>query len=88
MTSKPLFWMLIGPAAWMAILLLVASDKADGSVERTGASALPHSCFVLSPPQGRGEFESRPSTGPVETFFAVREIPATNPDTMDAPRSL
>ncbi len=88
MTSKALFWMLIGPAAWMAILLLVASDKADGSVERTGASAPPQSCFLLSPPQGRGEFHSRPSIGPIETFFAVRENPATYSDTTDPPRSL
>ena len=28
MTAKGLFWMFAGPAVWMAILLLIASDKA------------------------------------------------------------
>jgi len=33
MTSKGLFWIWLGPLAWMAILMLVASGRADGAVE-------------------------------------------------------
>jgi len=33
MTSKELFWTLIGPAAWTAILMLIASSAAGGVAE-------------------------------------------------------
>jgi hypothetical protein len=33
MTSKGLFWIWLGPLAWMAILMLMASGRADGVVE-------------------------------------------------------
>ena len=88
MTSKALFWMLIGPATWMAILLLVASDKADGSVERAGLRGPPQSCSVSGPPLGREGFQSQPNTEPVQEFFAVRENTAAGQDAMNAPRAL
>ena len=32
MTSKAFRWSLIGPAVWIAILLLAASDQANGTI--------------------------------------------------------
>jgi len=37
MASKGLIWIWLGPLAWMAILLLVASGRADGALEREAA---------------------------------------------------
>jgi hypothetical protein len=38
--SKGLFWMLIGPAAWTAVVLLLSTSTADGANENvTGYAA-------------------------------------------------
>ena len=41
MTAKGLFWILVGPALWTAILLLIASDTAHGVMEIAELSAEP-----------------------------------------------
>ena len=41
MTAKGLFWMFAGPAVWMAILLLIASDKAHDVAAATTAETDP-----------------------------------------------
>lgn len=47
MTSKGLFWIWLGPLAWMAILLLVASGRADGAVETEVAETRSEGGFRL-----------------------------------------
>ena len=43
MISKGLFWIWIGPLAWMAILLLVASGEAGGAIGGELAASPPQS---------------------------------------------
>jgi hypothetical protein len=57
MISKGLFWIWIGPLAWMAILLLVASGEAGGAIGGELAASPPQSgarlIVGLAPEPGR-----------------------------------
>lgn len=68
MTAKGLFWLLIGPAAWTLILLIVSSGKAETFVE---AHALAAPSATLQPSIERPVVE--PSRGRIQQVALLGE---------------
>ena len=59
MKAKATFWSLLGPAIWIAVLLLVASDRADGAGQSIEAL--------------RPQLEVTAATSAIECPLVVRE---------------
>ena len=80
MTSKGLFWIWLGPLAWMAILMLVASGRADEagteSVEVRRIESLRRSrrWGDESGHEGQSECGSMHGSGAVERGGCVTEV--------------
>jgi len=65
MTSSAFRWSLIGPAVWIAILLLAASDQANGTIQplRPAQILLDESVGSVSPLPACSTFPLRSRNG-------------------------